>query len=294
MTAQTESPTWDSVVESAMAELDTLPGVGDLFDIEDDQTILSEVEQPAEESEAPEAEDESLFEDIVEDVVSEPPAPTIPENAVFELPGVDAPVTLQDLKDGYLRTADYTRKTQQLAEERKAHEQAVNLWNALQNDPEGVVRYLASEAGFIPEDAAPLRPVEFSPLKTKEAVEAELNARLAKAVEAHPLVQEARIKQAQDFVEREFARVETDRQVKLTDKDRKALLKVASTKGMTDLGAVFDVLMAEKQRKMQGSKSLQAAAPGRSTGRTTTKSAEAPDSFAEAAQMAAVELGLVR
>lgn len=294
MTAQTDSPTWESAVSEAMDELESLPGMKDLFDFDEDQAILSDSEQPAEESEAPEAAEEggeSLFDGI--EVEAPEPQPDL-SNMTFELPGVDAPLTLQDLKDGYLRTADYTRKTQTLAEERKAHEQAVNLWNALQNDPEGVVRYLASEAGFIPADAAPVRPVEFSPLRTQEAVEAELQARLTKAVESHPIVQEARVKQAQEFVEREFARVEQERQVTLAEKDRKVMLQYASDRGMADLGAVFDVLMAEKQRKMQGSKALQAAAPGRATGRTTTHTAENPDSFAAAAQLAAVELGLVR
>lgn len=45
-------------------------------------------------------------------------------------------VTIEELKNGYLRQADYTRKTQQLANQRKEFEDAIKLYEHLKNNPE--------------------------------------------------------------------------------------------------------------------------------------------------------------
>ena len=54
----------------------------------------------------------------VEDVTQ-----TEPETYTVKVNGEDVNVTLDDLKNGYSRTSDYTRKSQQLAEQRKQFEQ---------------------------------------------------------------------------------------------------------------------------------------------------------------------------
>jgi len=45
-------------------------------------------------------------------------------------------VTIEELKNGYLRQADYTRKTQQLANQRRELEDAVKLYEHLKSNPE--------------------------------------------------------------------------------------------------------------------------------------------------------------
>ena len=45
-------------------------------------------------------------------------------------------VTIEELKNGYLRQADYTRKTQELSNQRKEVEDAVKLYEHLKNNPE--------------------------------------------------------------------------------------------------------------------------------------------------------------
>ena len=45
-------------------------------------------------------------------------------------------VTIEELKNGYLRQADYTRKTQQLANQRREFEDAVKLYEHLKSNPE--------------------------------------------------------------------------------------------------------------------------------------------------------------
>lgn len=48
--------------------------------------------------------------------------PVQPKTRRLKIEGAEVEVTDEELEKGYLRTADYTRKTQQLAEQRKAHE----------------------------------------------------------------------------------------------------------------------------------------------------------------------------
>jgi hypothetical protein len=77
------------------------------------------------EAEADEAEDEdgAAEEDGSEDE-EEDEAATLPDTAevTVEIDGKATKVTVQELRNGYLRQSDYTRKTQQLAEQRKALE----------------------------------------------------------------------------------------------------------------------------------------------------------------------------
>lgn len=52
----------------------------------------------------------------------------------IEIPGVGK-VGVDELKNGYLRQSDYTRKTQELAQQRKELQNAVDAYNAVKADP---------------------------------------------------------------------------------------------------------------------------------------------------------------
>jgi len=76
--------------------------------IEDDEIVEDEVEEDAE---------QELQEDQVEEEESEQP-----QLYTIKVDGQDTEVTLEELQNGYSRQRDYTRKTQELAEQRKAIE----------------------------------------------------------------------------------------------------------------------------------------------------------------------------
>jgi hypothetical protein len=59
--------------------------------------------------------------------------------------GEDLEVPLKEALQGYSRTADYTRKTQTLAQERQAAEYALTLQRALQAQPEETIGLLARQ-----------------------------------------------------------------------------------------------------------------------------------------------------
>lgn len=62
--------------------------------------------------------------------------------------GEEVEVPLQEALSGYSRTADYTRKTQELAAQRQQAEYALTLQRALETQPEETLRLLARRAGI--------------------------------------------------------------------------------------------------------------------------------------------------
>jgi hypothetical protein len=61
--------------------------------------------------------------------------------------GKEQKVTFEDLQKGYMRTADYTRKTQELAREREAVAELQALRTALERDPRTTLVALAGALG---------------------------------------------------------------------------------------------------------------------------------------------------
>lgn len=61
--------------------------------------------------------------------------------------GKEEKVTFEDLTKGYMRQADYTRKTQELAREREAVAELQSLRNALERDPRTTLVALAGALG---------------------------------------------------------------------------------------------------------------------------------------------------
>lgn len=68
----------------------------------------------------------------------EQPAQT--ETQTIEIEGIGA-VPIDELKQGYLRQSDYTKKTQELAQQRKEAEIAKKYFDALQANPEQAQRF---------------------------------------------------------------------------------------------------------------------------------------------------------
>ena len=61
--------------------------------------------------------------------------------------GEEQEVSLDELRDGYQRQSDYTRKTQELASERKRLQQAEAIVAALESDPAGTLTALGDDFG---------------------------------------------------------------------------------------------------------------------------------------------------
>lgn len=288
--------TFEDAVSEALADLGevtpekpetTLPVVEEEAEVFEDEVSEEIVEQPESE-----ADPEELFDD--DDVVTESVEQPIDlDSLTFEVPGVDEPKSARELMDGFLRQSDYTRKTQEVARLRQDAEDAIGFWEALRSDPVGVLQQLSAEAGIIEEGQAPVRKIDFSPLKTADQVEQEIQKRVEEAVGKHPLVQQASQQTAITAVDNEFKRIEAEYETKLGPKSRKAILEKAVQTGTGDLELVFNGMLATKQRKQAGAQTAKAAAPGRPTGRTVQKEISEPADSVEAAfERSLISLGI--
>lgn len=289
---------FDAAVAAALAE--DAPESDDLgtIEIEDstDQAVSIDGEQTDEpivgdaDADGETTEEDDLFADIEVEVPQ--PAPQIDASTAFQLPGIEQPVTLQELKDGYLRTADYTRKTQEVAAQRKQLDQAARLWQALEADPLGVATTLAKKAGLIPEDATPMLQLDLAPLRTREEQEAEINRRVEQVLANHPTVLRAAKTNADAWIAQEFSRVEQLAGRTLSKESKVKLLRKATELGVTDLTVVFNHLLAERTRKQQAAAQLREAAPAKPSARAVTRESEPKiESFEDAVKVAAIQVG---
>lgn len=115
-----------------------------MSDMQDTEAIVDEVtpeegqvsETVDAEVETPEPEPELFdFTEVADRVVK------------LQVDGEEVTVPLKEALAGYQRQADYTRKTQELSEQRKNIEYAIALQDALQSDPSGTLQLLQQQFG---------------------------------------------------------------------------------------------------------------------------------------------------
>jgi len=66
----------------------------------------------------------------------------------LKVDGEELEVPLSEALQGYSRTADYTRKTQALAEQQREQQYAITLQRALENNPQATLRLLQEQYGI--------------------------------------------------------------------------------------------------------------------------------------------------
>jgi len=107
---------WDSQEQTASEETDTTV----------DEEVVEDTEEAEEvEEEAPEEEEEGQAEEETEEEVEEEEFDVVAEEDLkytIKVDGEELEVGIEELKNGYQRQADYTRKSQALAEQRKETE----------------------------------------------------------------------------------------------------------------------------------------------------------------------------
>ena len=233
---------------------------------------------------------ESVSADIPE-VSSE--ATTEPGDAyTVKIDGAESQVSLSELQDGYQRQADYTRKTQELAEERQRLQQAEAIASALESDPAGTIAALSSAFGVT--DTLPATEPNYS-----DGVEEDPTTKRL----AHLEAQMERQAQAnrQQALEREVSGLKK----KYGDFDTSELFRHALTNRIPNLDAAFTHMkygeMAGTAEKLQKDQDITDAkrgamkvASGGSTqsGAVVSEGSEGkPSSLREAFALAKKQLG---
>lgn len=280
--------TLEAVFDAALAEdsgLATAPDTESISPVDevDAEDSDEQTDTSGDEASSEQADDTFDFEDIEEDEV-EPAESPIDLNAKVQVEG-HGELTIEQLRNGYMMQADYTRSKQALKAERDAwaqeQETAVRIIESLQEDPVGLAAYLAVETGLLTEKDLQGRNVdnlrEQVRIPKREEMEAEIERQVAERLQSHPEIQQAKVQAVRAEIEREFQQIEQSVGKPLSEKARIKVIEYAAAHNLDDLTVAFDALSAASARKRAQSAKLKAAAPDRpgTRGPTADKPAKA-------------------
>ena len=202
----------------------------------------------------------------------------------LQVDGEVVKVPVKEALAGYQRQADYTRKTQEISEQRKQLQFAATLQEALQKDPESTLRLLNQQFGKSQPTAT---PEEDEYLTAEEKQVRELNQRLAALEQERAM--DALVKTIDTLQEKYGDEFNADE-----------VVFRANQLGTTDLEAVFKSLafdkvyaektkaskkLAEEQERLNAKRSATVVSSGASAKGSAPKSAP-PKSVFEAFEMA--------
>lgn len=246
-----------SFMDAALAAQAELEGSPEPASTE--ESVLESVDEPEAEQSTDNSEDSSeglftpLFED--EDDTSQNNPTYVEDSAVIVIDGET--VTLEEAKKGFMRHEDYTRKTQELADQRRSFQNAVTLWEALENDPITTLRTLNARLGSgasistVSNLVAPRNPGS-SATSVDAAVgnvDDLVNQKVAEKLASDPRIKAYETQQAKALLDDEFSKIEADWGITLADQDKLIVLQKAQAMNTTDLPMVFAGLMSLVSRK---------------------------------------------
>jgi len=181
------------------------------------------------------------------------------ESQSFEVTvnGVKSQVDETELIAGYQRQADYTRGTQEVAELKKEHNNAITLWEALEEDYAGTVQRLMARQN-ITGDIAP---------KADQDMEALIEAKLAEKLAADPRIQafenESSLRQLNEI----FVAVEKEYNLPaLSNADKQHILEKAQEWETNDIGYVVYRLIQAKNATNARAKNVELVSSSNSSG----------------------------
>jgi len=126
--------------------------VSDTVEVSDVDSEIDDIED-TEVADLAELDDDDAPADVFDfDSIKDKTVTVSVQGETFEVP-------LSELRNGYMRQADYTRKTQQVAADAKVLQWAQDLQEAFRNDPVGSIRFLQQQFGVA--DTADDDPYEF-------------------------------------------------------------------------------------------------------------------------------------
>lgn len=304
---QTEDLSIEALFEQAEAEVESLATDTDVeSDSPADETEAVQPDEQSvpsdetEDSEQVDSDDEFDF-DIDEDEEESPDeTPTVDLETKIEVKG-HGEQTIAELRDGYMRQADYTRGKQTLKAEREQFEaeqtQAAKIMETLQDDPVGVAAYLAVETGLMTQEQ--LDKVRIADLRESvsvpkaDEIQQMIDAKVQEQLESHPDIQEARLSKVRAAIESEFTAIGEEIGKPLSEKARTQIIEYANEHDLMDLRVAFNALSAEAARKAKAREAVKKTATERpkTRGGVTATPPAKPDSIAEAMDLALAEHG---
>lgn len=256
MTTKTAGLSFAEATNAATSELSLLDESGATNIAPEDVVVVDKVEQPVVETK----EETGLFDSLSEQ-------PKQPEGELGELYEVNGEmITLEELRSGYMMQADYTQKTQELADRGREAEKAMTLLRLLEERPVETVRqlYQAVSTGAPVTGIAEAKMTTPTPSDTEAAptdIEALVEVRVAEMLKNDPRLVQVENDQALEQINSLFVEIEEMYSVTLTDADKELTLQTAADMGTTDIKFVFGGLMNKANQKQIALRNAKSTAP---------------------------------
>lgn len=226
--------------------------------------------------------------------------PAVPSQFTVKVGGEEMQVSLEEALNGYQRQADYTRKTQELAAEREQLTHAERLWNAIEQNPEYVIREMAQAYGVPlgqqPQQAA--KADDDDPFAWDDDEPSSSDPKDPRWQQVEQFMAQAQMERAQAQIDRELAGLHQTYGVNFNDTE---LLQFAVERQIADLDAAFKAFAFDRMTRAATDRSVQqrkAQAPpvagghGVAAGAVAPGVASAPMSVADAFRAAEAAHGI--
>lgn len=184
---------------------------------------------------------------------------------VIKYDTVDGPQTstLKELIGGQMMRADYTRKTQTLAEDKKALEAADDFYQKFRKDPSGFARGLAIEAGWLQPEDGPASEKKFASIPSQEDFNELIDQRVEEGLKVDPRIEAYEQYERDRMVNEAFTALESKVGMEIPLELRQSLVEEAVARGVHDLEIVFEARLARVQDKQLKASDRRRAAPSR-------------------------------
>jgi hypothetical protein len=188
----------------------------DVVEVDDDSSVDETDEDIDSDTDDGLEDQDDVTEDVFDfDSIKDKPVQVTVGGETFEVP-------LNELRNGYMRQADYTRKTQQIAAQGELVRWAQDLQEALTSDPKGTIKYFQEQLGLLDDDGVSDDP-ELGPI-VKEL--RETRRELAELRQSQQQVAQERVNAE---VQSELSQMKS----KYTDFDPVQVLPIAIENGLT-------------------------------------------------------------
>lgn len=194
---------------------------------------------------------------------------------------VDGPQTstLKELIEGNMMRADYTRKTQTAADDRKALADAADFYEKFRADPSGFARGLAIESGWLKPEDGPVSAKKFASIPSQDDFNELINQRVEEQMKVDPRITGYEQYEQQRLVDEAFVSLEDKVGMEIPLELRQSLVEEAVARGTADLELVFQARLARVQDKQLKASERRKAAPSRPgvPHQTSTDPVDVPD-----------------
>ena len=227
------------------------------------------------------SEDRGLFDSIDDEQGQED---QLPQGESFEVTvdGETFQVDVDELRNGYMRQADYTRKTQELKDKQREADKSLTLMQMLEERPHETLRqlYQRINAGQPLDLGEKTTPPQADQTKSPQDIESLVEQRVAEMLQNDPRLVAIQQERAVAEINGIFSEIEKDYGVTLTDGDKQRVLQEAQAKNTTDLAFVFgglysQKLKAERQKELD-KRNAQKVSPTSPSGRVDSHPTPAP------------------